>query len=447
MEKSAETSGKILSRWWLIIGVISLAIAGLYAVPLAGMRSPAVKASETLTRLFRDALVVHVDLSVLVWFLAVACMMWSLISRNSKPVLPYIEHAALLCFAAGTLFIALSPLDPASQPLMSNYIPVVYSPVFFLGLSFIFCGVGLMLVQLLFARPLSNEFPPALRFGLITAGVIAAASIAAFLYSGLTLPHGFDLTYHYELLFWAGGHLLQFTHLQILLVAWVLLMSALRPAAIISSKYLYAIFSIGLLAVLAAPIGYIVGDVTSYEHKQFFTTHMIHLGGLAPTILAFWVIATLWKARETKHGVQGALWSSLLMSLSLFLYGGLLGLLIQGQNVTIPAHYHGSIVGVTLGFMGLAYLLMPRLGYRDPAGWRLAFWQPIVYGIGQVMHVSGLAWSGGYGVLRKTPGGLENAPLDVKAAMGFMGLGGLLAIIGGLMFVIVAYRSISNRKA
>jgi heme/copper-type cytochrome/quinol oxidase subunit 1 len=130
------------------------------------------------------------------------------------------------------------------------------------------------------------------------------------------------------------------------------------------------------------------------------------------------------------------------MSLVLFIYGGILGALITGQNVVIPAHYHGSIVGVTLAFMGLAYLMLPQLGYKEVANWKLAYWQPIVYGVGQIMHISGLAYSGGYGVLRKTPAGeMADISFSVKAALGFMGLGGLIAIIGGLMFVVVVYMS------
>lgn len=128
------------------------------------------------------------------------------------------------------------------------------------------------------------------------------------------------------------------------------------------------------------------------------------------------------------------------MSVVLFLYGGFLGLLIQGQNVVIPAHYHGSIVGVTLAFMGYAYLMLPRLGYADVSGWKSAWLQPYIYGIGQIMHVSGFAWSGGYGALRKTPGGTYEGTAQI--AMGLMGGGAGLAAIGGLMFVIVVARSV-----
>jgi heme/copper-type cytochrome/quinol oxidase subunit 1 len=133
--------------------------------------------------------------------------------------------------------------------------------------------------------------------------------------------------------------------------------------------------------------------------------------------------------------------AALTWSLVLFGAGGLIGLAIHGSNVKIPAHYHGSIVGVTLAFMGLAYYLLPRLGYAAPRG-RLATLQPALYGAGQLGHVLGLLWSGGYGVQRKVAGSeqvLRGA--EQVAAMGLMGLGGLLAVIGGLLFIVVVIQA------
>ena len=115
---------------------------------------------------------------------------------------------------------------------------------------------------------------------------------------------------------------------------------------------------------------------------------------------------------------------------------------ISGSNVKIPAHYHGCIVGVTLALMGLVYLLLPQLGYRAPVG-RLANWQPTLYGIGQLMHIVGLVWSGGYGVQRKVAGAEQVLRSTSEiAGMGLMGLGGLIAIIGGLLFVVVVWKSL-----
>jgi len=108
----------------------------------------------------------------------------------------------------------------------------------------------------------------------------------------------------------------------------------------------------------------------------------------------------------------------------------------------IPAHYHGCIVGVTLALMGLVYHLLPRLGYGAPQG-RLATLQPTLYGAGQMLHIVGLVWSGGYGVQRKVAGAEQVLRGGGEiAGMALMGLGGAIAIIGGLLFVVVVIGSL-----
>lgn len=443
---SPDKNFSIVSRRWLLIGVWSLAIAGIFSLVLVISRTPSFCGIEWLTKLFREALVVHVDLSVLVWFLSIACMFWSLLTESSESKIPYLRRAAQICFVAGMIFISLSPLDPKAFGVMSNYIPVIMSPIFFFGLSLLLCGTGLMLFHLFVSNKNNNIFAPPIRFAIFGSGVIALFSIAAFVWSFHLLPPQIDGQQYYEMGFWGGGHVLQFVHIQILMVCWLWLAATLKPEFSPSHKMLYGLFSIGLLAAIATPLPYLLFDITSSEFRQFFTDAMIMAGGIAPTILALFIIPVLWKKSGARKGEQRALWSVLLMSVVLFIYGGFLGGLIQGQNVVIPAHYHGSIVGVTLAFMGISYLLLPRFGYRNVAGWKMAYWQPIVYGVGQIMHISGLAYSGGYGgVQRKTPCG-EMLPLatDIKAAMGFMGLGGLLAIIGGLMFVVVVWSAVKR---
>jgi heme/copper-type cytochrome/quinol oxidase subunit 1 len=80
---------------------------------------------------------------------------------------------------------------------------------------------------------------------------------------------------------------------------------------------------------------------------------------------------------------------------------------------------------------------------RAPSG-RLAVWQPYVYGIGQLLHITGLVWSGGYGVQRKV-GGAEQVLTSVEqiAGMALMGIGGLIAVIGGVLFLVVVFRCIA----
>ena len=159
-------------------------------------------------------------------------------------------------------------------------------------------------------------------------------------------------------------------------------------------------------------------------------------GGLAIVPFALALAVALARSRAPDEHAR-ALRAALIASLVLFGVGGIVGLFIQGSNVKIPAHYHGCIVGVTIALMGLAYLLLPALGFARPAA-RLATWQPYVYGGGQLLHITGLVWSGGYGVQRKVAGSEQVLRTTQEVAgMGLMGLGGLIAIIGGILFVYV----------
>ena len=92
------------------------------------------------------------------------------------------------------------------------------------------------------------------------------------------------------------------------------------------------------------------------------------------------------------------------------------------------------------------YMLSPKLGFTLPAS-RWARSQPYIYGAGQLMHILGLAWSGGYGVQRKVAGeaqGLDT--LAQKAGMGLMGAGGLVATIGGVIFLVIVIRAMVRKN-
>ena len=137
--------------------------------------------------------------------------------------------------------------------------------------------------------------------------------------------------------------------------------------------------------------------------------------------------------------------AALIASVALFGVGGVIGYAIHGNNVKVPAHYHGAIVGVTIALMGVTYWLLPRLGFATPPA-RLATWQAWLYGGGQLLHIVGLVWSGGYGVQRKVAdGAAAMRTLEQSAGMGLMGLGGLIAIAGGFLFVAAVTLAVVRR--
>ena len=433
-----------LSRGWLWLGIMALLGSGLFSLLLVLSRTPYVQDVIPWIDFFHTALVVHVDLSVLVWFLAFGGVLWSL---NSTTRFMFLGWMALVLAGLGSALMVVVPFLGPGNPLMSNYIPVLQTPLFAVALLGFSLGVTLLVLRSMTANPLVGlrmEGAGALRFGLNTAAVSAAMAVFAFTWSYLAIPDSTTGKPYFELLFWGGGHMLQFTYTLLMLVAWLWLASSSGVRLPLSPRVVLILFVFGLIAVFMAPLIYYAHPVLSAEHIQLFTWLMAYGGSLAPVPLGLAVFYGLLRSASAS-GSQLPLRSALWASMILFGIGGAIGFLIQGSNVTIPAHYHGSIVGVTLAFMGLTYDLLPRLGYAAP-NMRLAAIQPYVYGGGQLLHVVGLAWSGGYGVQRKVAGtdqGLDG--MEKIAAMGLMGFGGLVAIIGGFIFLVIVLAAMTRK--
>jgi hypothetical protein len=429
---------------WLMLGLASLVGAGLFSLLLVLARTPAIQEWLPFIDFFHVALVVHVDLSVLIWLLSMAGVLWALSTDRD---LPLWDRLSFWLAAGGTAIVVVSPFIGAGDPLMNNYVPVLRHPVFYTGLSLFMLGVlSHLLRSAMTFSGLSTQLDgaAALQVGTKLAALTAAVAIGAFIASLAGMPGNIEGQAYFEFLFWGSGHVIQFTHSLLMMVAWVLLASNSGCRFNLTPRLTLTFFLLMTLPVITVPFLYIAHDVVSPGHRLAFT-ELMKYGGLSSLPLGLAVVASLWKA-DKPQGEGRYLRSALVSSLMLFLAGGVLGFMISGLDIIIPAHYHGSIVGVTIALMGLCYYLLPRLGFGELPP-RLTFWQPIIYSSGQLLHILGLAWTGGYGVQRKTAGlaqGLDH--FSEIAGMGLMGLGGLISVIGGLLFLVVAYQSIRGRS-
>ncbi|MBS0466585.1 MAG: cbb3-type cytochrome c oxidase subunit I [Proteobacteria bacterium] len=435
-----------LSRGWLWLGLAALIGSGLFSILLVASRTPYVNQLLPTTNFFHIALVLHVDLSVLVWFVSMAGLLWSLHGRACATGLGWL---ALWVTAAGTLAMALAPFLNPGEPIMANYIPVLESPLFLTGLVLFGIGATLLVLRSLLAAPgMGRQLDgrAALGFGVNAAGVATAVALLCFAWSWVVLPTSLHGKAYYEILFWGGGHALQFTWTLLMLVAWLWLASACGARILLSPRVTVLLLLLALAGVFVTPVAYLAHDVASVEHRNLLTWAMRLGGGPAIVPVALAAVLGMLQLRLADPALR-PLRAALLSSILLFAAGGLIGVFIHGSNVRIPAHYHGSIVGVTLALMGAVYRILPALGYQAPQG-RLAVWQPWTYGLGQLMHIIGLVWSGGYGVQRKVAGTDQVLRSTAEiAGMGLMGLGGLIAIIGGLMFVVVMLRAMRRPQA
>lgn len=439
-------------RHWLWLAVGTLALSGLGPLILLAGRASHFAEKAFIKNTFAEALIIHVNLSAVAWFLAIALLFWALFGESRRPLVPFLRGAAAGCFGLSVLLVALAPLLGGGVPLFSNYIPMYTSGLFGFGLGLMAAALVLGLLDIRLSRPapLPVSAPQAAQhFAILGSGFIVLMALALFVWAYIRVPAPTGTltpeaaqTY-YELLFWAGGHVLQFAYTQLLMVAWLWLACAAGLHIGLGGKGLLGLFVLYPLVALASPYGFLDGSAP--YNLEFYTQQMRHGGGLGALALGAYL---LWKL--VRHGKPARAlrlpWICLVTSMFVFFVGGVIGHMISGVNTIIPAHYHGSIVGTTIAFMGVAYLLLPRLGYGDAGAWKSAFVQPLLYGGGSVMHAVGFAVAGGYGAERKSVGAVDAAEQGMNAALQFMRFGGLLAVIGGALFIVVMVRAWRRRS-
>jgi cytochrome c oxidase subunit I len=430
---------------WFWLAVITLLGAGVFAVLLVLARTPVVGELIPFADFFHTGLVIHVNLSSLVWILSFACV---LLSLNSRAIFPWIAKLIFAVVLTGTIIISFSPFMGSANALMSNYIPVLDDPKFLTGLIIFGLGIGLQVVFSMSAmfkvgKTISGQ--AVIRFGLNCAAIGMFVALAAFIWSYLTLPVQLANETYYELLFWSGGHVLQFTYTILMMVAWLWLSSSAGLSLPLSPRVALFLFMVGLFSIFMTPLIYYMYHVTNILHRQMFTMLMSFGGSLAVFPLSMAILLSLFQIKPDSPK-QSSAHTALFTSLLLFGVGGMMGFMIDGNNVKIPAHYHGCIIGVSLALMGLSYQLLPALGFNK-VNFNLSSKQLWIYAIGQLMHIIGLVWSGGYGVERKVAGAAQGLDsIERIAGMGLMGLGGLLSAVGGFMFIVIVLKAMLVKR-
>lgn len=436
-----------LSAGWLVLGISALVAAGLLAILLVLARTPYIKDIFPWNNFFRTAMVVHVDLSVLMWFLACAGIIWSYNSTSRHLKLGW---SALYLAALGTAVVVASPFIGGGDPLMNNYFPVIDSGVFLTGMTLFGIGFTLLVIRSLNLGtspigPLSSG-AAGLRIGMYTASIASIAAVITLIWAYLAIPETVQGRDYYETLFWGSGHVLQFTHTLLMIVVWLWLASESGLRITLSPRLASIIFGLGVAMIFVTPYIYLSLDIMSVESAVWFTRLMTAGGGLAALPVGLAVTVGLFLGRSGASEENRVLHVALFYSLLLFGVGGVLGFMIRESSTLITAHYHGSNGAITVAFMSMCYFLLPKLDFDKPQ-MRLARIQIHAFGLGQLLHVLGLAWAGGYGMRRKIAG--EGQSLDnfqQTAGMALMGIGGLIAVIGGVLFLYLVVRAMWPRR-
>src|SRR3990172_4296140 len=357
---------------------------------------------------------------------------------------------------SGTLLVIIAALFAMGIPLFINYIPVLTHPVFYMALIVLAAGIFITLLNTFLTvwkarkeKTYTGRFP-LLTFSMVVSGIAVLTAIICFglSYYFQMLGPSAKVLLNFEALFWGGGHILQFANTIAMVTVWLFLTSVVFKRFPIKDGYAKVLYIIYLLFILPAPFIYFIYDTASQQYKDAFTFLMQYGLGPSTGIFAIAVLVTILPLSPSMRGIKGedlkadglpwkdTLFSSLVISMAVFAFGGFIALLIYGSNTKIPSHYHGVIGGVTLAFMGLTNHIIYILK-RDIYSIRLAKIQPYIYGTGQTLFVIGMFLAGAHGVQRKTFGAAQNLDDIAKiACMAIVGMGGLIAITGGIIFVI-----------
>lgn len=431
-----ETSRTGLERTWLGLAVGSLVLAGLLALFLVIGRLPPLDSAFTDPGLFRRCLVVHVDLSLIVWFhafLGLLAALW----LPGRPARSLPAVAAL-----GVLLVCSAAFLEGAEPVLSNYVPAIDSPRFLAGLALFGAAVGLHLGRRTCARGrAAMEVPSAARIGLRAAGAAYLLALATFAISAPLVPAGLPPAERYELAFWGGGHVLQLATEAAMAACWIVLLASALGRSPIGRRLALALFGALLAPWLVSPVLALLGP-ESWQHRIGFTRLMQWALFPAMTLLLAACLTALLRARREGRWPERGWGDPRLLgfaaSAGLTVLGFVLGAFIRGSNTIVPAHYHAAIGAVTAAFMATTWLVLEPLGLRlrSQRLRRWSAWQPALFAGGQSVFALGFAFAGAHGAERKVYGAEQaGRTLAESMGLGVMGLGGLVAVAGGLIFL------------
>jgi hypothetical protein len=453
MDAAAPAAGALrreLGGWaWISIG--ALAVAGVFALLLALSRVPGMdKAPLWPIGFFYKGLVIHVVFSLVIWLMGVFAFLVTVAtdracgdSPRAAPLGRIGQGVALVAFPC---LFAPAVFD-ATQPELTNYIPLIRHPAYDLGLLLLAIGVLAPVIRLFLNLPGRARPLPALSLAMSLAGLVYLLALVSFALAGILLARQGALLSSRELLFWGGGHLIQLVYAIILLTNWrILARRSLGEKGVDDGVFRLAVAVVGALA-LAGPIFYGAFGAFSDEQREAF--RLLQFGVALPALL--FAGSLFRKARAlappSEWPWRDPAFFALAASIALFALGGVMGLLISGSDTRTPAHYHAVITAVSVSSAGMFLTFGLDELSLAPVPARAIRALIALYGGGQFVASIGMFVAGGYGAARKTPTGVGSLDAIAQAGMAVHGIASIFTIVGGAAFVVVAMRALMRPKA
>lgn len=480
-----DRSAESLMKANAVAGAVALLVAGILALLVGLTRWPAIHllgASD-----FYMVLTAHGLNALIFWiiFFEIAILYFAsstlLKCRLATPRWAWLGFALML-IGAVTTNVAI--FQGSSSVMMTSYAPMPAAPHFFLGL--ILFAVGALIGCFVFLGTLviakeENTYEgsiPLVTFGALTACIIAVFTIASgaiilipsFLWS-IGIIGQIDALM-YRVIWWGLGHSSQQINVAAHVSVWYAVAAIAFGAKPMSEKVSRGAFLLYILFLQLASAHHILVDPgVSSTWKIFNTSYAMYLAVLASMIHGLTVPGSIEVAQRKKGLTNGlfewlrkAPWGNPVFSgvfLSIIIFGfigGITGVVMGTEQINIiihntiyvPGHFHATVaVGTTLTFMALTYFLIPVLFRREMILPGLAKWQPYLFAGGMTMLILFMMGAGTLGVSRRHwDMGFAGSVLKfeypgvAETMMALVGIGAVLAVLGGGIYLLVTVGSL-----
>ncbi len=480
-----DTEAEKLMRWNAVAAVLALLVGGIMAIGVVMTRWPAFKLLPPDQ--FYLVLTAHGVDMLIVWiiFFEIAVLYFaSSTLLRCRLATPKLAWAGFWLMAIGAVMANYAILAGGSSVMFTSYVPMQASPWFYLGLilfavgALIGCAVFFGTLVVAKKEKSYDGSIPLVTFGALTAAIIAVVTILSgaviliptFLWSvGLIKEIDPQL---YRMVWWGLGHSSQQINVSAHVSIWYLVAAVVFGAKPLSEKVSRFAFFLYILFLQLASAHHLLSDPgMSAEWKVLNTSYFMYFAVLASMLHGFTVPGAM-EAAQRKKGYNNGLFewlrkapwgnpvfSSTFLSLVMFGFlGGISGVVLGTEQLNllmhntfyVPGHFHATVVaGTTLAFMGITYLLVPALFKREMIAPGLGKIQPYLFGISMGVLSLVMMGAGTLGVSRRHwDMAFSGAPFQYEwpgatyLMMGLTGIFGVLAIVGGALWILLVVGSI-----
>ena len=468
-----------------VAAVVWLLVGGILAVGVVLTRWPAVhwlaadKFYMVLTAHGIDMLIfwiIFFEIAVLYF-----CSSTLLRCRIATPRIAWLGFALMLI---GSVTTNVAVFRGESSVMMTSYVPMMAEPAFYLGLilfavgALVGCFVFFGTLVIAKAEKTYQGSVPLVTFGAITAAIIAVFTIVS---GAIILIPTFLLSLGvvkevdpliYRTIWWAFGHSSQQINVAAHISIWYAIAAICFGAKPMSERVSRGAFLLYILFLQLASAHHLLADPgLSTEWKVVNTSYFMYFAVLASMIHGLTIPGAIEVAQREKGFTKGlfewlrqAPWGNPVFSgmfISLIGFGFLGGIsgvmmgteqlnMIIHNTIYVPGHFHATVViGTTLSFMSLTYFLIPVLFKREMINPGLAKLQPYLFGLSMYSFVVVMMGAGTLGVSRRhwdmAMGGSPFAyefPGAAYLMMGLVGITGIVAIVGGGLYIYITVGSL-----